>query len=158
MTITSSRLQLFTDEFVEGAGAIVFNPQKTQICILYNSRKNRYILPKGKRNVTESREITAVREVEEETGYKCQLLPLAMITRAPAADEKEASSDVPMKREESTDPFALTIRDEGRRKRKLIWWFIAQIDSSSATGSQSPFDGHFKSRWVPIEEIGRAHV
>lgn len=91
---TSPSHQLYADEFVESAGAVVFDFFKVyQICIVYNSVKNEYLLPKGRRNCTESRANAALREVREETGYTCLLSPVTMGTRAPPADELDFNHD-----------------------------------------------------------------
>lgn len=153
----TSTLQLFADEFLESAGAIVFNSDKTQIVILYSSSKNEYLLPKGRRNVTESRAEAALREVKEETGYTCHLVPITMKTRAPPADEKGFTPDVAVERECMSDPFALTIREEEKRKRKIIWWFVAQVENDgTAMSMPSWFDAYFTPEWRSVEEAMQA--
>jgi 8-oxo-dGTP pyrophosphatase MutT (NUDIX family) len=144
-------LQLFADEFVESAGAVVFNSQRNRICILFEASTNEYLLAKGRRNVSEAREAAALREVAEETGYTCHLLPLNMKTRAPPTHEKDLTPDFPVERECLVDPFALTIREEGPRRRKLIWWFIAAVEEESRS-KQSSFDCHFKPEWMSVEK------
>jgi 8-oxo-dGTP pyrophosphatase MutT (NUDIX family) len=99
-------IQLFADEFIESAGAILFNSHKTLICMIHYSEKGEYVLPKGRRNVSESRATAALREAKEETGFSCHLLPVKMKTRAPPADEEEFMADVAVERECVMDPFA----------------------------------------------------
>ena len=149
-----SSIQLYADEFVESAGVIAFHLPSQRICIVYNSFKKEYLLPKGRRNCAESRANAALREVQEETGYKCKLLPIAMTTRAPPADEREFTPDVPRFQDNTSDPFALTIRDEGGRRRKLIWWYTAQVDSVDLKEKQSDFDKELEPVWMSFNEVG----
>lgn len=153
MESTSPSLQFYADEFVESAGAIVFNFSTRQICLIYNAAKNEYLLPKGRRNCSESRANAALREVLEETGHTCTLLPIIMGTRAPPADEQDFTPDVPQIRENLCEPLALTIREEGERRRKLIWWYVAQVDVSVERVNQSHFDKDLVSVWVSFEEV-----
>ena len=150
----TSSTQLYADEFLESAGAVVFHLLSHRICIVYNSFKKEYLLPKGRRNCAEARANAALREVQEETGYKCTLLPIAMTTRAPPADEQEFTPDVPRFQDSTCDPFALTIRDEGGRRRKLIWWYIAQVDSVDFKEKQSHFDKELEPVWMSFDEVG----
>lgn len=62
---------------------------------------------------------------------------------------------VPQVRENVCEPFALMIRDEGGRRRKLIWWYIAQVDATVAKIEQSRFDSDLVSIWVSVEEALR---
>ena len=142
-------LQLFAHEFVESAGAILFDKDMKRICLLYNREKGVYILPKGRRNCNESRPDAAVREVREETGYHCEILPLKMKTRAPPENECGQTSDSPREEDALQDPFALTIRDQGNRRRKLVWWYIARWTGDEET--EYEFD-RFKRHWILCEE------
>jgi len=54
-------------KIVEAAGGVVFNP-KQEILVMY--RRGSWDLPKGKIDAGETKEIAAVREVQEETGIK----------------------------------------------------------------------------------------
>src|SRR5271156_1045235 len=121
--------QLFSHEFVESAGAVIFNLSKKQIYIIRNRVTGEFYLPKGRRNCSEARWQTALREVKEETGLTCTMLPVTMKTRAPPSEEVV---DYPDQAREFDDlirePFCLTIRELGERNVKLIWWYIVEID------------------------------
>lgn len=73
ITIYSSNYQQLTDDFnslykiIEAAGGVVFNP-KGEILTMY--RRDSWDLPKGKIDKGETKEIAAVREVQEETGLQ----------------------------------------------------------------------------------------
>src|SRR5271155_1732678 len=144
-----SSLQLYADEFVESAGAVVFKSQ--QICLIHHRVKNEYLLPKGRRNCGESRIQAVIREVLEETGWHCLLFPVTMSTRAPPSQELGYTPDVAEVREVIHDPFALTIREEGGRKRKLIWWYVAKVDENMQQEKTSTVDLDLEPVFVSYE-------
>jgi len=152
MQSSFTSLQLYAHEFVESAGAIVFNLQTKQICVIHHRTKNEYLLPKGRRNVGESRIQAAVREVHEETGWHCLPLSVSMLTRAPPTQEESYSPDVAQVRETVGDPFAVSIREEEGGGRKLIWWYITRVDENRAKDQGSEVDSHFESLFVPYGE------
>lgn len=137
--------------FVESAGAVLFHlsTRPPQVCLLYLVDTDEYVLAKGRRNLGENVRETAVREVREETGLKCVLLPVRMSTRAPPPplappagaeemeigqiedqDEVEEIEDKPRKFDDIIEPFHLQIRhlDDERSNVKIIWWFIAAVN------------------------------
>lgn len=84
--------------FTESAGTVLFDPQTHQICLL--RFQDEYILPKGRRNIGETRPEAAVRETREETGFACGLLPVRMETRQPeAGDGIDAADEVKVVRD-----------------------------------------------------------
>ncbi|KAK4064161.1 uncharacterized protein Triagg1_9140 [Trichoderma aggressivum f. europaeum] len=85
-------------------------------------------LAKGRRNCGESRRETALREVTEETGFACRLLPVNMHTRAPPAIETEQLDDLARFYTNICEPFTLQIRRFKHNNVKLIWWFVAVVD------------------------------
>lgn len=59
---------LMSNEFVICAGCILLRRWPTlQVCILYQAKEDRYILPKGRKDRGESLEETALRETYEGT-------------------------------------------------------------------------------------------
>lgn len=127
--------QYYSENFVESAGAILFHRSTRRICLVRHQRKNEWLLAKGRRNVAETVQQTAIREVTEETGFACRLLPLTLTTRAPPAVETGHSPDEPRTHTEVCEPFMMTLRhlDDGKNL-KTIMWFIAEIDEASAKG------------------------
>jgi len=144
-----SSLQLYADEFVESAGAVVFKSQ--QICLIHHRVKNEYLLPKGRRNCGESRIQAVIREVLEETGWHCLLFPVTMSTRAPPSQELGYTPDVAEVREAIHDPFALTIREEAGRQRKFIWWYVAKVDENMQQEKTSTVDLDLEPVFVSYE-------
>jgi 8-oxo-dGTP pyrophosphatase MutT (NUDIX family) len=127
-----STTQLFSEEFAESAGAVLFHLPTKQICLIHLKNKQEWLLPKGRRNCTESRQQAALREVREETGYDAHILPVNMSVRAPPAVEIESYyPDEPRYFETVAEPFVLTLRQIGERNQKIIWWYIASIEERS---------------------------
>lgn len=109
-----------------------------------------WVLPKGRRNCGETRKAAALREAKEETGYSCRLLPVRMSTRAPPANEDDTSTpDEARLLNDLTEPFSLTLRELGRDRLKLVWWFIAVVDEA-----ESPAAGEamFQPCFLPCHE------
>ncbi len=66
-----------TPRTVEAAGGVVLRPGENgmEICVVHRPRYDDWTLPKGKLDPGESFEEAALREVEEETGLRCELGP-----------------------------------------------------------------------------------
>jgi 8-oxo-dGTP diphosphatase len=57
---------------VEAAGGVVLNPEG-EVAVVYRPKYDDWTLPKGKLEPGETWEQAAVREVQEETGFVCDL-------------------------------------------------------------------------------------
>lgn len=120
--------QYTSEAFVESVGGVLFRLSSRQVGVLHHLRRNEYILAKGRRNCGEARQVTAVREVTEETGFPCRLLPLNMHTRAPPAVETEQLDDQARFYSNICEPFTLQVRQLSESQIKLIWWFVVVVD------------------------------
>jgi 8-oxo-dGTP pyrophosphatase MutT (NUDIX family) len=125
--------QYDAEHFVESVGAIAIKTSTRKICLIHYVERDEWLLAKGRRNVGESRLEAALREIKEETGYSCRILPLTMTTRAPPAVETGDCPDEPRVHKGVCEPFMFTCRhlEEGCAV-KLIWWYIAAIDETAA--------------------------
>jgi len=144
--------QFAAEDLVESAGAVLFHLSRKELCLVRHGQPGEWLLPKGRRNCAEHRHQAALREVQEETGYKCHVLPVTMKTRAPPAGEV-AYPDNPRDCDNVREPFFLTTRDLGNSNIKLIWWFIAAVDESIAVQQcvQAPEDEYFEPRFFDYE-------
>lgn len=124
--------QYTSEAFVESAGGVLFRLSSREICVLHFLDRDEYVLAKGRRNCGEARHEAALREVTEETGFTCRLLPVNMHTRAPPAVETEQLDDQARFYTNLCEPFTLQIRRLGETQVKLIWWFVAVQDEETS--------------------------
>lgn len=149
--MATTRTNYTSDVFVVSAGCLLFrlvDGVDLQLCILYNTRQGKWVLPKGRKDCGESIEATALRETFEETGYSCEFLPCTLETRAPLPGVDLHPSKV-LTVEHATEPFAVTTQQMKNGAMKFIWWFIARPTSSekvldTQTNSEA-YDSHFVS-------------
>ncbi|QYS92808.1 Nudix hydrolase domain-containing protein [Trichoderma simmonsii] len=120
--------QYTSENFVESVGGVLFRLSSREICVLHLLERDEYVLAKGRRNCGETHRETALREVTEETGFACRLLPVNMHTRAPPAVETEQLDDRARFYTNICEPFTLQIRHLGGNEVKVIWWFVAAVN------------------------------
>ncbi|GAQ07444.1 hypothetical protein ALT_4765 [Aspergillus lentulus] len=146
--------QYTSEEFVESSGAILFDlsHETKRVCLIHYTVKDEWLLAKGRRNCGESRLEAALREVQEETGYKCHVYPVTMSTRAPSKNEADDVSDHARLYPGLSEPFMLTIRElNDKSEAKLIWWYIAAVDKSFK-GSTPSADRDFRAEFFTYDE------
>lgn len=149
-----STTQYASSDFVESCGGVLFSQATRKVCILH--RRNEYILPKGRRNVGESRARAAVREVCEETGVPCRLMRVALQSRAPSAEEDtNAPEGVRTHEGVEGEPFMVTFREVGRGGMKLIWWYVLEVVDEDS-GFWSRPEEQFEIEWRGLEDVRQA--
>ncbi|RGP63998.1 hypothetical protein FLONG3_9697 [Fusarium longipes] len=156
MTASRFETESFTGEqFVESAGTVLFRVSTNEICILRHVQRNEYLLPKGRRNLHESREATAIRETTEETGISCHLMPLDMFSRVCPSDA--GSEHVPDEARffrGACEPILVQARRVGQGEMKIIWWFVAAVDEEKPAGRhEDKFDVEFLSYEAALERL-----
>lgn len=133
---------LSSSEFVESCGAVLFNSTRDKVCLITVRNVTTidgdpiWVLPKGRRNCGESRKEAALREVQEETGYECQLLPVTMLTRATSARAPVGVEDKARRQIQLTDHFMVTLRRRADKDLKLIYWFVAEVVARRSDGEK----------------------
>ncbi|KAF3479565.1 uncharacterized protein GIQ15_06541 [Arthroderma uncinatum] len=147
--------QYTSEEFVESCGAILFNLQQpVRVCLIRHG--NEWLLAKGRRNVGETRQEAALREVKEETGYDCCVYPVGMSTRAPPAAgllDHHHISDQARYHHNLSEPFMLTVREiDGRSSAKLIWWYIA-VAAGDGPAAEADYTADFFTLNEAIQKL-----
>ncbi|KAI8986839.1 hypothetical protein BD414DRAFT_522490 [Trametes punicea] len=137
LTKRRAQVQFTSSQFVLSAGAISFefvDGVPRRVLLVHHTRKNEWLLAKGRKDQGEELPAAAIREVLEETGYRCHLYPVPRLpTRAPVSAALSGIAfqpDIVRIAENSTEPFAITIRPTGLGQVKLIFWYIGCVDSS----------------------------
>ncbi|KAF4442555.1 NUDIX domain [Fusarium acutatum] len=149
MTTSHYQTETFTSEnFVESAGTILFRLSTKDICIMHDIKRNEYILPKGRRNVGESRRDTAIRETTEETGIPCRLLPINIKSRLCPSDEKDVPDDARIFKG-VCEPISVQMRRIGQGEMKVIWWYVAAVDENKTVEN---CEDEFEVEWYGYEE------
>ena len=171
--------QFLSPNFLICSGTILFASTRAplQVCLLRHTERNEWLLPKGRKDRGEGVPATAVRETFEETGYLCRLLPLDMITRAPAATAQ--TKDAPEIVNACEEPFTLTLRrttglraiinngngngsDTGSSEEnagnggvKLIWWFASVRTGEDKVDATQTAVESFESAFFGVDEAMR---
>ncbi|KAF3000213.1 hypothetical protein E8E13_007108 [Curvularia kusanoi] len=147
--------QFSSELFVESCGAVLFTSSKTadaKVCLVNLQSKSEWMLPKGRRNIDESRKEAALREVAEETGFQCRLLPVTMRTRALAANDPPDLPDMAVTTKGITEPFMCTLRElPDGMGMKVIWWYIGVLEDD-AYSRQGPGEDQFKPDFFSTNE------
>lgn len=152
--------QYLAGNFVLSAGSVLFRRRMAtntlEICILHHLTRDEWLLPKGRKDRGETVEQAAVRETYEETGYVCALWPQRMPTRATVPGVSnvhvvETASGL-------VEPIAVTVRDLGRSRTKMIFWFITVVDEGveKVEGSQMEnenFESMFLEARAALERL-----
>lgn len=137
--MTTSRSLHFSNDFAISCGTITIDLQAKKVLLIFNRESNEYLLPKGRKNTSETLESAAKRETFEETGIRCELLPHTFPHLAPLSNEGEKSADggKPL----STEPIAVQQR-VSMGAWKVIFWFIAKADSTipKVEGTQEVYE------------------
>ncbi|KAF3915282.1 hypothetical protein AA313_de0201421 [Arthrobotrys entomopaga] len=130
----SKQIQYPSTNLTESAGTILFHLPSRTICLLSQTTKSGdselLLLPKGRRNINESRAAASIRETTEETSYKCSLLPISLPSHQTTQEDDEDVRDTARTHENCTESFYMQLRRIGGEKDrvKIIWWFVAQVD------------------------------
>ncbi|OBT49440.1 hypothetical protein VE00_00385 [Pseudogymnoascus sp. WSF 3629] len=146
MAQSSSTLTCLSEAFVISCGAITLDPVEKKILLIRQKKSGEIFLPKGRKNIGESLEDTAVRETYEETGFRVTLLPLRIPTLATPGTTVEQANEL------NTEPIAFSQRLTDNNTLKLIFWFSAKGDSTAAPDVGTQEEGEdFDPIWVDLD-------
>ncbi|KIM81965.1 hypothetical protein PILCRDRAFT_820843 [Piloderma croceum F 1598] len=151
----------FASDFLLGAGMVIIQPETEKIVVIHDTKSNIWFLPKGRKDVGESLEQTALREAYEESGYRVEFLPLYTPTRAPV------SPDVPRGHYElpNTEPIYVSVISWAPRKNHqsratdnggeyLSFYYVGQIppDAVHNEGTGMPDEQSFTTHLLSVKD------
>ena len=149
----SQQTQHTSSQSVESSGAILFRLSTRETSLLHLLSRNEYLPAKGRRNLGESLQQAALREVGEETGRACYPLPVTMGTRAPPLAPAIESGDEARVNGNSTEPFSLQIRRlDAEANVKMIWWFFAAVEEGKTPKEDRPGEERFEVGFYRYED------
>ncbi|KAG7443240.1 uncharacterized protein BT62DRAFT_1009426 [Guyanagaster necrorhizus] len=134
-------------DFMMGSGMVIIQPSSHKVVVCYDSLRQEYFLPKGRKDVGESLEEAAVREAYEESGYEAQHFPLYKVTRAPAPPKDPGARESP-----HTEAVYVSVRSWGPKKHDeggeyFTFWYVGKIgpDAKWTPGTGMPDEQHYSS-------------
>src|SRR5438067_82739 len=89
----SDRSLHFSDSFAISCGTVILDLGRAKVLLVYWRTTGEYFLPKGRKNIAETLEQTALHETFEETGHQVELLPMSIQTLATAPVSDSARKD-----------------------------------------------------------------
>jgi len=145
-----------------GAGMILIQENTHKIVVVYETQKQYWFFPRGRKDIGESLEQTALREAYEESGYRTQFMPLYSPHHAPAPPHDRNAYDRP-----STEPIFVSVTSWQPRRRRpgtidnggeyLTSWYVGRIaeDAVRETGTGMPDEQNYQSHLLSIEDAVR---
>lgn len=149
MAASKFRTEQYTSEhFVESAGVVLIHETERKVCLIHDKAEDLWLLPKGRRDVGESRQAAALREGKEETGFTAVMKNIIMKTRAPpAGSQVDMVYDYP--KGVKGEPFMVTFRHLDEGNVKVIWWYIAVVDEGV---EQEAGEAQFEAEMVGFDD------
>lgn len=150
MTSAGKSLHL-SDQFVISCGTVSLDVERSKVLLIRWRLTGEYLLPKGRKDMGEPLERTALRETFEETGIRVQLLPVDVNTLATLPSSMKAE-DRP---KAVTEPIAITQRITRAGILKIIFWYVATADSTTVPeeGTQQENED-FDTVWSSFDSVG----
>ncbi|KAI8683227.1 hypothetical protein LRP88_04799 [Fusarium phalaenopsidis] len=150
MASTGKSLHL-SNQFVISCGTLSLDVERSKVLLIRWRRTGEYLLPKGRKDISEPLEQTALRETFEETGIRVQLLPVNIDTLATLPSSVK-TEDRP---KAVTEPIAVTQRTTRQGILKIIFWYVAAADSTTVPeeGTQQENED-FETVWSDFDNVG----
>ncbi|KAJ7938469.1 hypothetical protein B0H13DRAFT_1587860 [Mycena leptocephala] len=148
--------------FLLGAGMVIFQPATSKVVVLYEGKKKYWFLPKGRKDVGESLEQTALREAYEEIR-----LSVRLSSRVPPIAHEHASSRTAHNPhapwELNCEPIYINATSYPARKRRnvvlppgeyLSFWYVGQIpaDAVREEGTGMPDEVNYEAHLMDVKE------
>jgi 8-oxo-dGTP pyrophosphatase MutT (NUDIX family) len=161
-------------DFVISCGTITLDLRRRRILLIKWLPRNEVLLPKGRKDIGDSLERTALRETYEETGLRVDLLPtkaetLQTVPRAQREMGKGSAEGKPIGSDSTTTTTAAATGNEGLHNEavavqhritstgalKIIFWYVATGDSEAVPDEGTQDEGEeFENLWVDWDGEG----
>jgi len=115
-----------------GAGMVLIQENTHKIVVVYETQKKYWFFPRGRKDIGESLEQTALREAYEESGYRAEFMPLFSPHHAPAPPHDRDAYERP-----NTEPIFVSLSSWQPKRRRyglvdnggeyLTTWYVGQI-------------------------------
>ncbi|KAI8675356.1 Nudix hydrolase domain-containing protein [Fusarium keratoplasticum] len=141
----------FSNQFVISCGTVSLDVERSKVLLIRWRRTGEYSLPKGRKDIDEPLEETALRETFEETGIRVQLLPVSIDSLATLPSSVK-TEDRP---KAVIEPIAVTQRTTRQGILKIIFWYVATADSTTVPeeGTQQENED-FDTIWADFDNVG----
>jgi len=142
-----------------GAGMVLIQENTHKIVVVYETLKKYWFFPRGRKDIGESLEQTALREAYEESGYRAEFLPLFIPNHAPAPPHDRNAYKRP-----NTEPIFMSLTSWQPKRRQaglvdnggeyLTSWYVGQIaeDAVAQQGTGMPNEQNYRSHLLSIED------
>ena len=120
------------DSVISGCGGVVFAEDK----ILFILKNDKWDLPKGKIDGSETKEETALREITEETGLV--KTDLEIVEKLPTT-------------------YYYKIIDGVKRLKKTNWFFVKYTGDMNASMKSDGEEGIMECRWIGFDDLGTVY-
>lgn len=148
-----------SQDFMLGAGMVIIQPETRKVVCVWERERKYWFLPKGRKDVGQSLEETALREAYEETGYRATFLPTYHYHNQPSPTYQYYPS---------TEPIFIHLMTWGPRYRGdkmvdpggeyLTTWYIGQIaaDAVYELNTGMADEVNYESHLLSFEDALRA--
>ncbi|KAK2804682.1 hypothetical protein FQN50_006521 [Emmonsiellopsis sp. PD_5] len=149
--MASNRSLHLSHSFAISCGTVTVDLVHKKLLLISWRTNGEHFLPKGRKDIGETLEQTAMRETFEETGHRVELLPLKIQTLATVPTTILDSAE---KQDKITEPVAVQQRVTKGGTLKIIFWFAAKGNSAERQEKREvQQEGEdFGTVWVSFED------